>query len=50
VRGIGDGRHGFRFVLPKGLAAGVDHKIEIRRETDWSLLDGRGATATRAAA
>ncbi|HEX4507532.1 MAG TPA: Hint domain-containing protein [Alphaproteobacteria bacterium] len=35
--GVGDGRHGFSFVLPKGLAAG-DHRIEVRREIDWSLL------------
>ena len=36
--GIGNGRHGFRFALPKGLAADVAHLIEVRREVDWSLL------------
>ncbi|HEX4504762.1 MAG TPA: Hint domain-containing protein [Alphaproteobacteria bacterium] len=34
--GIGDGRHGFSFPLPKGLAADADHRIEVRREVDWS--------------
>ncbi|HEX4507535.1 MAG TPA: Hint domain-containing protein, partial [Alphaproteobacteria bacterium] len=36
--GIGDGRHGFRFGLPKGLAGNADRRIEVRREIDWSLL------------
>src|SRR6185312_6011796 len=36
--GIGDGRHAFSFALPKGLAADIDHRIEVRREMDWSLL------------
>jgi hypothetical protein len=36
--GIGDGRHGFSFVLPKGLGPDVDHRIEVRREIDWSAL------------
>jgi autotransporter passenger strand-loop-strand repeat protein len=44
--GVGDGRHGFRFRLPKGLAAETGHRIEVRRETDWSLL---AAPATLAA-
>jgi len=38
--GIGDGRHGFRFTLPKGLAADITHRIEVRREIDWSPLVG----------
>ncbi|HEX4504620.1 MAG TPA: Hint domain-containing protein, partial [Alphaproteobacteria bacterium] len=32
---VGDGRHGFSFVLPKGLATDTDHRIEVRREIDW---------------
>jgi hypothetical protein len=36
--GVGDGRHGFSFVLPKGLPANVADRIEIRREIDWALL------------
>lgn len=36
--GIGDGRHGFRFVLPKGLGPELDRRIEVRREIDWSLV------------
>ncbi|HEV2335952.1 MAG TPA: Hint domain-containing protein [Stellaceae bacterium] len=35
---IGDGRHGFEMVVPGGLAAGVRHEIEVRREADWSPL------------
>jgi hypothetical protein len=38
--GIGDGRHAFRFRLPEGLDPDIDHRIEVRRETDWSLLPG----------
>jgi len=38
--GIGDGRHGFRFRLPKGLSVEADHRIEVRREIDWALLSG----------
>jgi hypothetical protein len=34
--GIGDGRHGFSFALPKGLPHDVGHRIEVRREVDWS--------------
>jgi hypothetical protein len=36
--GIGDGRHGFRFVLPRGLAADIGRGIEVRREIDWMPL------------
>jgi autotransporter-associated beta strand protein len=36
--GIGDGRHGFAFVLPKGFEPDAGHRIEVRREIDWSLL------------
>jgi hypothetical protein len=36
--GIGNGHHGFRFVLPKRLPADAAHRIEIRRDVDWSLL------------
>ncbi|HEX4507193.1 MAG TPA: Hint domain-containing protein, partial [Alphaproteobacteria bacterium] len=36
--GIGEGCHGFQFILPKGLAQDIDHRIEVRREVDWSLV------------
>jgi hypothetical protein len=36
--GIGNGCHGFRFRLPKGLSADIGHTIEVRREIDWTLL------------
>jgi hypothetical protein len=36
--GIGDGNHAYRFELPQGLAADMRHKIEVRRESDWSSL------------
>jgi len=36
--GIGDGRHGFSFALPGGLSPDIVHRIEVRREADWSLL------------
>jgi hypothetical protein len=36
--GIGDGCHGFIFTLPEGLALDAGERIEVRRETDWSLL------------
>lgn len=38
--GIGDGRHAFNFALPKDLGFGADHRIEVRREIDWSVVDG----------
>ena len=38
--GIGDGRHGFRFVLGQGFAGDLSHCIEVRRESDWSALPG----------
>jgi Hint domain len=38
--GIGDGRHGFRFRLPKSLSSGTEHRIEVRRENDWTPLFG----------
>jgi len=36
--GLGD--CGFRFVLPRPLSAALDHRIEVRRQSDWSLLHG----------
>jgi hypothetical protein len=36
----GIGRCSFRFVLPQGLSPEVSHRIEVRRESDWSLLHG----------
>ena len=38
--GIGDGRCGFRFDLPRGLSPTVSHCVEVRRESDWTLLRG----------
>jgi len=36
----GIGRCSFRFVLPQALSPEVSHRIEVRRESDWSLLHG----------
>jgi hypothetical protein len=42
--GFGDEPCGFRFTLPHDLSPQVNHLIEVRRESDWSLLqDGRVA-------
>ena len=38
--GIGDGRHAFSFLVPSGFSENVRHEIEVRRESDWSLLAG----------
>jgi hypothetical protein len=40
--GLGD--CGFRFVLPKPLPAELSHRIEVRRESDWTLLTGASVT------
>jgi hypothetical protein len=37
---IGDGHCSFRFDLPRGLSPDVSHRIEVRRESDWSPLTG----------
>jgi hypothetical protein len=37
---IGDGSHGFRFRVPHGLSTDTSHRIEVRRESDWSPLTG----------
>jgi autotransporter passenger strand-loop-strand repeat protein len=42
--GIGMGRHGFRLVLRHGFSHSVDHRIEVRRVSDWTLLPGAPAT------
>jgi hypothetical protein len=42
--GFGDGHCSFRFALPHGLSPDVSHHIEVRRESDWSLLTGGRAT------
>ncbi|HEX4505310.1 MAG TPA: Hint domain-containing protein [Alphaproteobacteria bacterium] len=44
--GLGD--CGFRFELPAPLSPGLDHRIEVRRAADWSLLHG-GARVLRPA-
>jgi hypothetical protein len=38
--GVGDGHCGFRFDLPDGLSPDLSHRIEVRRESDWSPLIG----------
>jgi O-antigen biosynthesis protein len=38
--GIAHRRCGFRFALPHGLSPDIGHRIEVRRESDWSLLTG----------
>ena len=38
--GFGDGHCSFRFDLPHGLSPDVSHRIEVRRESDWSPLIG----------
>jgi autotransporter passenger strand-loop-strand repeat protein len=42
--GIGNGAHGFRLVLRHGFSDLVDHRIEVRRVSDWTLLPGAPAT------
>lgn len=36
--GIGDGRHGFHFLIPNGFARDTRHVIEVRRDSDWTLV------------
>jgi autotransporter passenger strand-loop-strand repeat protein len=36
--GFGAGHCSFRFDLPPGLSPDVGHRIEVRRESDWTLL------------
>ncbi len=38
--GFGDGHCSFRFALPRGLSTDASHRIEVRRESDWSPLTG----------
>ncbi|HTN13116.1 MAG TPA: Hint domain-containing protein [Acetobacteraceae bacterium] len=38
--GIGDGRHGFSFAIPDGLAPLARHSIEVRRAGDGQALPG----------
>jgi hypothetical protein len=40
--GLGD--CGFRFTLPQPLSSELGHRIEIRRESDWSLLTDASVT------
>jgi hypothetical protein len=44
VAGAGHWRCGFRFALPQGLSPDVGHRIEVRRESDRSLLPGERVT------
>lgn len=39
-RGIGDGRHGFRFMIPQGFSPAFMHVIEVRCESDGTGLLG----------
>lgn len=52
--GFRDGYCSFHFVLPQPLSPGLSHRIEVRRESDWTLLHGGPVTlhpaVTRAAA
>ncbi len=41
--GIGDGRHGFEFLIPGGLASHIAHAIEVRSEDGW-VMPSRHAT------
>jgi len=40
--GLGD--CGFRFRLPRPLSPELSHRIEVRRESDWTLLTGASVT------
>ena len=40
LRSNGLGDCGFRFILPQALSPALGHRIEVRRESDWSLLHG----------
>jgi len=40
--GLGD--CGFSFVLPRQLSPELNHRIEVRRESDWTLLTGASVT------
>jgi hypothetical protein len=42
--GFGDGHCSFRFTLPQSLSPEIGHRIEVRRESDWSLLHGGPVT------
>lgn len=46
--GLGD--CGFRFMLPHPLAPELGHRIEVRRESDWTLLTGASVTLKPTAA
>jgi hypothetical protein len=37
-----DRDHRFRFAMPTGFWREVRHEIEVRRESDWTLLPGSG--------
>jgi hypothetical protein len=42
--GIGDGCHSFSFLIPAGLSESCRHEIEVRRESDWTLVAGSPVT------
>jgi len=40
----GLGECGFQFMLPQPLSPELSHRIEVRRESDWTLLTGAPVT------
>jgi len=47
--GMGDGRHGFEFIVPGGLSTDLPHLIRVRREPDGAELPGSPRLAPVAA-
>lgn len=44
LKSSGLGACGFRFMLPQPLSPELSHRIEVRRESDWTLLTGASVT------
>ena len=44
LRSSGLGDCGFRFILSRPLSPELSHRIEVRRESDWTLLTGASVT------
>ena len=45
-----DGHCSFHFILPQPLSPELSHRIEVRRESDWTLLHGGPVTLSPAVA